>query len=145
MRVFGIDACSSEIGCRPETFATEFRYIRKYGIANSKNYRDTGQIFGKIGITYHAGEDFLDIVDGLRAIDEALMFLEMEKGDRLGHAIALGIEPKQYYKDKWYDIYMTKQDYLDDLVWIFYKSLEFGITINANHRSKIKKRQRNYY
>lgn len=42
-------------------------------------------------MTYHTGEDFLDIVDGLRAIDEALLFLQMEKGERLGHAMALGV------------------------------------------------------
>lgn len=42
-------------------------------------------------MTYHTGEDFLDIVDGLRAIDEAMLFLQMEKGERLGHAMALGV------------------------------------------------------
>lgn len=137
-RVFGIDACSSEIGCRPETFATEFRYIRKYGIRSSNCYWNTGQASGKMGATYHVGEDFLDIADGLRAIDEALMFLQLEKGDRIGHATVLGIEPKKYYESKGYNVYMTKQDYLDNLVWILYKSLEFEITINANYRSLIR-------
>lgn len=138
-RVFGIDACSSEIGCRPETFATEFRYIRKYGVKNPGCCWNNGKSSGKIGITYHVGEDFLDIADGLRAIDEACIFLQLEKGDRLGHATVLGIEPKEYYEGKRNNIYMTKQDYLDNLVWILYKSLEFGITVNANHRSLIRK------
>lgn len=29
----------------------------------------------KLRLTYHVGEDFLDIVDGLRAIDEVLLFV----------------------------------------------------------------------
>lgn len=126
-RISGIDACSLEIGCRPEVFATEFRYLRKYG---------------QVGVTYHVGEDFLDIMDGLRAIDEAIQFLQMEKGDRLGHALALGIEPEAYYRSKRRNIYLTKQDYLDNLVWILYRSLELNVNIDANHRAKMQEKAR---
>lgn len=36
----------------------------------------------------------------LSAIDEAVTFLEMRRGARLGYAIALGIDTKFYYKTK---------------------------------------------
>lgn len=134
--VSGIDACSAEIGCRPETFATEFRYLRK-----ALNKRECNPWYCKeeirltrIGVTYHAGEDYLDILDGLRAIDEAMLFLEMGKEDRLGHAIALGIEPEYYYEQKNRNIYLTKQDCLDNIVWLLKRSLEYNITIEANYR-----------
>lgn len=80
-RVYGIDACSNEIGCRPETFATEFRYLRHVSELRYKIpwYRTTVEHYEELGLTYHAGEDFLDITDGIRAIDEAINFLELQK------------------------------------------------------------------
>lgn len=130
-RVKGIDACSLEIGCRPETFATEFRYIRR-------SIREkTGRQADDIGITYHVGEDFLDITDGLRAIDETIRFLELDKGDRLGHAIVLGIEPLDYYQLK-RNIFWTKQDYLDNVIWLLYRSAELNVGIVRNDRAVLK-------
>lgn len=144
-RVYGIDACSTEIGCRPEVFATEFRYIRRCSSRKAEECevekflteRTEWKQHKEYGITYHVGEDFLDIVDGLRAIDEAIMFLEMRKGDRLGHAIALGIDPEYYYKMKHYEVFLTKQDILDNLVWILYRSQELGISIVPNLRIEL--------
>lgn len=156
-RISGIDACSLEIGCRPEVFATEFRYLRKYGRRTRKShwsdtlphtdrvslYEDRNiQEYGQLGVTYHVGEDFLDIMDGLRAIDEAITFLQMEKGDRLGHALALGIAPEAYYRSKRNSVYLTKQDYLDNLVWMLYRSLELNVNIDANHRAKMQEEAR---
>ncbi len=137
-RIRGIDACSLEIGCRPETFATEFRFLRgilqeNVEITHSsiKSHRT------ELGHTFHAGEDFLDIIDGLRAIDEAVCFLELKKGDRLGHALALGINATEYYRSKRNNIYLTKQDYLDNLVWILYRCMELAVCIEPNHRAKM--------
>lgn len=156
-RILGIDACSLEIGCRPEVFATEFRYLRKYGRRMGKSCWSSAlqepykvsksaggniQEYGQLGVTYHVGEDFLDIMDGLRAIDEAIAFLQMEKGDRLGHALALGIDPEAYYRSKRRNIYLTKQDYLDNLVWMLYRSLELNVNIDANHRAKMQEEAR---
>ena len=70
--------------------------------------------------TYHAGEDFLDVVDGLRAIDEAVRFLDLDCGDRMGHAIALGIDAKEWYKGKQYQVSLTVHDYLDNLAWMYH-------------------------
>ncbi len=138
-RVCGIDACSVEIGCRPETFATEFRFLReikaernRIGIFQEQRVQDR-----RLWITYHVGEDFLDIADGLRAIDEAVMFLELERGDRLGHAIALGVEPEVHYSLKKNLITMPKQDLLDNYVWLLFRSLELGVTIADNLRSRM--------
>ena len=81
------------------------------------------------------GEDFLDIADGLRATDEAVQFLCMEKGDRIGHGLVLGVDPDEYYQNKRYSIYLRRQDYLDNLVWILYRSLELGIVVRDNDRA----------
>ena len=136
-RVRGIDACSMEIGCRPETFATEMRYLRACSRDEMDQpwYLASENVHREIGVTYHVGEDFLDIADGLRATDEAVQFLCMEKGDRIGHGLVLGVDPDEYYQNKRYSIYLRRQDYLDNLVWILYRSLELGIVVRDNDRA----------
>lgn len=143
-RIYGIDACSKEIGCRPEVFATEFRYLREC----SKLQRDIPwykfeqKQNKELRITYHVGEDFLDIMDGLRAIDEAIFFLEMKRGDRLGHAVALGIDAEKYYNFKGNSLFLSKQDYLDNLVWILYRSTELGVEIESKYRIVLEQKAR---
>lgn len=124
-RILGIDAASSEIGCRPEVFAPVFRYLK-----NHRHSYDT--IEGKkklpqLNATYHVGEDFLDLADGLRAIEEAILFLNLESGDRLGHALALGVDVEEWYQKKRYRIALSVQDYLDNLVWIYHKLFQYEI------------------
>lgn len=111
--LMGIDAASSEIGCRPEIFAHAFRVLKAAGYA----------------ATFHAGEDFYDLADGLRAIDEAIRFLGLEAGDRLGHALALGIDADSFYRNRHYYIGCPRQWMLDNLVWLYYKTKACDITI----------------
>lgn len=127
-RIRGIDACSNEIGCRPETFATEFRFLRSGIPCVRSNYfvPDTESAVC-LRATYHAGEDFIDVIDGLRAIDEARHFLELRRGDRLGHALALGIDPESYYRLKHMRLIIPKQELLDNLIWILHRPLEFNL------------------
>ena len=68
--MLGIDACSQEIGCRPEVFAPMFRFLSEH-ITSDLPEAEVSQL----KMTYHVGEDFLDVVDGLRAVDEAIHFL----------------------------------------------------------------------
>lgn len=80
-----------------------------------------------LSATYHAGEDFMDLIDGLRAIDEAVQFLEMSTGERIGHAMALGVSAPEYYNLKNNKVVLRKQDYLDNIVWALNKSSQTGI------------------
>ncbi|MDE5597706.1 MAG: hypothetical protein K2J04_07730, partial [Lachnospiraceae bacterium] len=122
-KVYGIDACSPEIGCRPEVFAQAFTYLR--GMQESgKRYNEK---IPRLGISYHVGEDFLDITDGLRAIDEAIHFLHMDSGDRLGHALALGVNPMEWYEFKGNHVLVSKQDFLDNIVLIYMKIIKYHI------------------
>lgn len=128
-RMLGIDACSNEIGCRPEVFAQAFRYLRDHKVRDKYLYKRLLMDYSpapQLGLTYHVGEDFLDIADGLRAIDEVILFMNFDKGDRLGHALALGIDVYQWYLFKRNKLVMSKQDLLDNYIWIFQKLKEFG-------------------
>ena len=124
-RILGIDAAANEIGCRPEVFASVYRYLKnhRYRYYTAKGVKKLPQL----GATYHVGEDFLDLADGLRAIEEAILFLNLSYGDRLGHALALGIDVKEWYQVKHYRIALPIQDYLDNLVWIFHKIVQYDI------------------
>ncbi len=133
----GIDACSNEIGCRPETFATDFRYLRQVIPNNRRSLFRKNEKPVQLKLTYHVGEDFLNLTDGLRAIDEAILFLNMKRCDRLGHALALGIDADKYYELKGNRIIMPKQDALDDDVWLLYKANEFNIQIDKSLEQKM--------
>ena len=90
-RIKGIDAASPEIWCRPEVFAQAFRFLKNHWVESGRfPFAETE--CSTLLATYHVGEDFLDILDGLRAIDEAILFLNLRCGDRLGHALALGVD-----------------------------------------------------
>lgn len=121
-RLKGIDACSDEDGCRPEVFATVFRTLKHHSCYQS---------FGKeaklpqLRLTYHVGEVFQDILDGLRAIDEAIDFLNLDRGDRMGHATVLGMNPQEWYQQNQYVITIRKQDYLDNVAWLYRKLIRY--------------------
>lgn len=118
--IVGIDAASSEFACRAEVFAPIYRKLRQP--------RER-----RLGFTFHAGEGFYDIVDGLRAIDEAIRFLGLKDGDRLGHAVALGLDVKPYYKRARHRIVMPAQCLMDNLAWILYRMDKHGIDSSAVH------------
>lgn len=103
--IVGIDAAASEFDAPPEVFAPAFRYLKRNGFKH---------------FTYHAGEDFYHLLGGLRRIYEAVEFLNLNYGDRIGHATATGISPKVWKENVGEIIYMCKGEYLDDLVFAYY-------------------------
>lgn len=140
-RIRGFDACTFEIGCRPEVFATSFRFLRKFSITGHRE-----PLFGRerlqpnLNATYHAGEDFMDLLDGLRAIDEAVIFLELAPGERLGHALAMGVDAKEYYKLKKSKVVLRKQDYLDNIIWALNKARETDIYIDSILKQQLERK-----
>ncbi len=113
-RVVGIDAANSEIKCRPEVFAQAFRFLRRHPVNDGVEHHPSS-----LGLTYHVGEDFYDIVDGLRAVDEVLTFMNFRSNDRLGHALVLGTDVRKYYEGRGRMIRSTRQVLLDNFVWLY--------------------------
>src|SRR5699024_11122117 len=137
-RILGIDAASNEVGCRPEVFGSVFRYLKNHIKVVDDGL--TKKRLPQLGATYHVGEEFLDVADGLRAIDEAVNFLNLNCGDRLGHAIALGIDVEDWHKKKEYSILIPKQDYLDNLVWMYNCITQYNIQGLEDLKSLIEKK-----
>ena|GEM_PF-360309 len=138
-RIYGIDACSSELYCRPEVFATVFRYLSNH-IPRPNAFREQTDKCGKLNMTYHVGEDFFDVIGGLRAIEECIYFLNMGQGSRLGHALALGVNVIQWYRSKSHRIKLTKHDLLDDFAWMHAKIRKYNIGNCAGFALELEKR-----
>jgi len=103
----GIDVAGDELNARPEAFAFSCNLIRKELRAYGKN----------IGITFHAGEDFVHIISGIRYIYEVYTFIDYQSGDRIGHANALGLDPT-YWREQLNGIIQIKQgEWLDNLIF----------------------------
>ncbi len=139
----GIDACSSEIACRPEVFGQVFRYLSDVIVMCSKireNEIRTSYKTRNLFTTYHVGEDFFDIADGLRAIDEAMLFCGLRRGSRLGHALALGINPEEYYAFKGNKVVLSKQILLDDIAWMLCKADEYSCQIDSSLKTSLEEK-----
>lgn len=103
--IVGFDAAANELHASPEAFAPTFRKLQFLGYSN---------------FTYHAGEDFIHIISGLRMVYEAVEFLDMRTGNRIGHATALGIDPKLWI-NRLYESKLTlkKGEWLDNLIFAY--------------------------
>lgn len=139
-QVLGVDAASTEIGCRPEVFAPAFGFLRgwlEHLWSDALSLRFNLRHYTPWRTTYHAGEDFHDLVDGIRAVDEALRFLHMRRGDRIGHALATGVNPKVHARNKDYRSIVSKQDQLDNDVWLLRFAREEGIYVDSRLRHRL--------
>lgn len=129
-KIVGIDAAGAEIDCSPAVFGQTYRYARLRGITN---------------LTYHVGEDFYDLCDGLKAIDDAIRFLHLDAGSRLGHATALEISPSKYYERREYQTIMSRQRLLDTLVWIYGTITLNGVHMSANFSTELESKMSALY
>lgn len=137
-RIKGIDASSSEISCRPEVFAQAYRFLKEH--MPEESYQISAGKYFNLRATYHVGEDFLDVVDGLRAIDEAIRYLNLRCGDRLGHALALGVDVEAWYEGKSNRVLISKQEHLDNIVWLYSKLRKYNIQGFDDVKSYLEKR-----
>src|SRR5574344_1719849 len=100
----GIDAAANELDASPEVFAPAYSLLRKSGLFH---------------FTYHVGEDFRHLISGIRSIDEAVDYLEMQQGDRLGHCTAIGIDPELWMSRSIGKFYISRGEWLFNLVWMW--------------------------
>ena len=141
--ICGFDAANSERNARPEVFAQAFRYLRGELYFNQNDYLKLEKPH-TFGMTYHVGEDFWDIIDGLRAIDEAILFLNLQEGDRLGHALALGVSVFDYYSKRHELVVMPRQIFLDNMVWLYFKAQKYNISLPPSLLGYIDKKVKEY-
>lgn len=125
-KIVGIDAAASEFDAPPEIFASAYGKIRRT-LSNACHF------------TFHAGEDFSHIISGLRAIYEAIQFLPLNNADRIGHAVALGLDYALWKERIGDHIWMKQGEWLDNLLFIYHLYQEDHRTIPPNIITDIKK------
>ena len=113
-KIAGVDFAGSDTEKRPREFKNIVTYLRENGVRN---------------LTYHIGENFYDLVDGLRAIDEIMTDLNWQKPNRLAHLLALFTDAAKYYELKHYTVAMPKKMLSDNLEWV-HKNAPEGIETN---------------
>lgn len=101
--ITGIDAAANEFDAPPEVFACFYRYCRFRGFKH---------------FTYHVGEDFKHLLSGIRVVFDAVTLLDLKNGDRIGHATSIGILPQQWLNNMPEKIYLTKGEWLDNLLFL---------------------------
>lgn len=114
--LIGIDAASIEDNTEPWVFAPVYRMAR--------NSEDLAMVYDSdvpmqtLGFTFHVGEDFRHLLTGLRHVDEVVEHFSYHAGDRIGHGIALGVNP-EYWCSHNEIVMLPRGEYLDDLLWVW--------------------------
>ena len=118
--VVGIDAASEENQAEPWIFAPVYNAIRNKRITKPVIEGNDGRIerVNNIGFTYHVGEEFRHLLSGLRHIDEVIEHFHYKPGDRLGHAIALGVDVK-YWMERNTVVIIPVMEHLENLLWLW--------------------------
>lgn len=113
----GLDICGQELSTPTWVLLPLLRHLRRTSLYLENASRHLRQPIKPFRMTLHVGEDFRSLLEGLRRIHEPIEFGLLESQDRLGHAVALGIDPK-----KWTDAnpvtYQPKEERLDDILWL---------------------------
>ena len=127
--IVGLDVGGLEFYYRPEVFGHVLRAGKKDGLK----------------ITYHVGEEFYDLADGLRAIWEILEYAQIGGNDRLGHCLALGVMPREYYKRKHCTLTMPRQVLLDNAVWMCCFAKEHRILMKPELKTRLEETAQKLY
>ena len=70
-------------------------------------------------LTVHVGEDFCSLTSGMRAVAEPFQWHLIERGDRIGHGLALTLDPREWFDRHRGEVLIVKRfDRLLDLAFL---------------------------
>ncbi|NKC13732.1 MAG: hypothetical protein GKR94_16555 [Gammaproteobacteria bacterium] len=109
----GLDVAGRELQGPLWTLADSLRMLR----AASRRAAAHWAGVRPLRLTVHVGEDFRHLLSGLRAVHEPFWWGLMERGDRLGYAFALGLDPTTWCEDHPY-VTQPRLERIFDLSWM---------------------------
>jgi hypothetical protein len=113
----GIDLCGVEESQPLWVSAQTLRRMRDRSAEIAG--RRPGLRLQPLRVTVHAGEDFGWLTSGVRAVAEPFHWKLIERGDRIGHGIAITLNPKQWWAQKAGAVIKVKRfDRLLDLAFL---------------------------
>ena len=122
--IVGLDAASTENATEPWVLAPVFRDSRIREETRPVE-PESRKYVRNIGLTYHVGEDFRHIMSGLRHIDEVIENFGYMPGDRIGHAVALGVNVRELIGINKI-VCMPIIEYFDNLIWLWGTAHDVG-------------------
>jgi adenosine deaminase len=114
----GIDVASDELAVPTWVYARHFTRIRQASndaAATLARVRPKWKVT-PMRATFHAGEEYRRLVEGLRRMHELLEFNILCAGDRIGHGLAAGTDPQRWAESNGL-VLQPAEDRLDDLLW----------------------------
>ncbi|QGZ41056.1 hypothetical protein IP92_03617 [Pseudoduganella flava] len=117
----GLDVAGDENLVRSEVFAPVLRWLRRGLLSRPPGEQGSAGFH----LSIHAGEDYAHPLSGMRHVDETVRFCDMRAGDRIGHGLALGIEP-QAWVARHGDMLLTVDEHVDNLVWAWHQACELS-------------------
>ncbi|MGA8810016.1 MAG: hypothetical protein WB973_19265 [Thermoanaerobaculia bacterium] len=103
----GIDICGVEELQPCWVVADTLRRLRKRSLAAAT--RNGHLKLQPLRLTLHAGEDFRWLTSGLRAMAEPFVWNLFQRGDRVGHGIAITLDPRKWWQQKMRDVVLVKR------------------------------------
>jgi RHS repeat-associated protein len=142
LRTFrGIDLCTDEAGVPIWVMAPLIRWVREAGQQAASHLKNRGELgIPPPRLSTHAGEDFVHLLTGLRRLDEAISYLRLEEGDRLGHGLALGVDPLVWCS-RVGRVLQTREERLLDLAWewrCYAEYSEYGIAVTSDRLAYVR-------
>ncbi len=116
--VRGVDVANLEYAIPTWAFAPLVRSVRSasLGAARVLQARKPHWKARPLAVTIHAGEDFRRLPDALRRMHELITLSVITRGDRIGHGLALGIDPDDIAR-RYPVVPQPRLERLDDLLW----------------------------
>ena len=114
----GVDVANVELAIPTWVTVGIFRHLRHESgkVARTLAHRWPGLDVGPMRVTYHAGEEFRRLGEGLRRIHELIASHTLQRGDRIGHGLALGTSPEALARTR-RSALQPIEERLDDLLW----------------------------
>ncbi len=92
--VRALDACNDELAVPAWVLRPLLALVRNAAYEGARAATQVGlPPPPPLRTTIHAGEDYAHLLTGLRQIHEAIEVLGLQEGDRIGHGLALGMDP----------------------------------------------------
>jgi hypothetical protein len=108
----GLDVATDELGIPTWVLVPLFRHV----VDESARASLVEEGLTPLKLTAHVGEDFRHLLEGMRRIYEQVHYVLGGATGRLGHAIALGVEPKAWSESVG-SVLMPAEERMWDLVW----------------------------
>ena len=109
----GLDVASRELSGPLWAVAPQLQFVRKESVGVCAGLRG----LEPFRVTVHVGEDFRHLLSGLRAIHEPFWWELMRRGDRIGHALALGWDPQKWCA-RHPEVVQPRLERMFDLAWM---------------------------